>query len=126
MFALANAGEKIVLLDDLRESIGIGYITNSTSVNSTDEVEVQAVAAWSVVVNNFVLQTADIIGLPVCCYVIKTAFFCRSPGDRRPASNRQGHPWLIFWKLNRPPNGLPCPMGNSSRIKRQISERSKK
>jgi len=46
MFALADKGEKILLLDDLRETIGIGHIMNGTSVNSTDEAEVVAAAQY--------------------------------------------------------------------------------
>ncbi len=44
LFELAASGEKIILLDDLRETIGIGHIMNGTSVNSTDEDEVVAAA----------------------------------------------------------------------------------
>ena len=44
MFKLAAGGEKIILLDDPRETIAIGHILNGTSVNSTDEVEVVAAA----------------------------------------------------------------------------------
>lgn len=44
MFKLAAGGEKIILLDDPRETIGIGHIMNGTSVNSTDEAEVVAAA----------------------------------------------------------------------------------
>lgn len=43
-FALAESGEKIILLDDPRETIGIGHIMNGTSVNSTDEGEVEKAA----------------------------------------------------------------------------------
>lgn len=46
LFALAESGEKIILLDDLRETIGIGHIMNGTSVNSTDEAEVKAAADY--------------------------------------------------------------------------------
>jgi spermidine/putrescine transport system substrate-binding protein len=45
-FALADDGKKITLLDDLRETIGIGHIMNGTSVNSTDEAEVEAAAQY--------------------------------------------------------------------------------
>ncbi|MDO6723416.1 spermidine/putrescine ABC transporter substrate-binding protein [Celeribacter halophilus] len=45
-FALADEGKKVVLLDDLRETIGIGHIMNGTSVNSTDEAEVAAAADY--------------------------------------------------------------------------------
>jgi spermidine/putrescine transport system substrate-binding protein len=46
LFTLAESGEKIILLDDLRETIGIGHIMNGTSVNSTDEAEVKAAADY--------------------------------------------------------------------------------
>ena len=46
LFALAKKGEKIILLDDLRETIGIGHIMNGTSVNSTNEAEVKAAADY--------------------------------------------------------------------------------
>ncbi|MEG6509164.1 spermidine/putrescine ABC transporter substrate-binding protein [Methyloligella sp. 2.7D] len=45
-FALADKGKKVILLDDLRETIGIGHIMNGTSVNSTDEEEVAAAAQY--------------------------------------------------------------------------------
>jgi spermidine/putrescine transport system substrate-binding protein len=45
-FALAKDGSKVILLDDLRETIGIGHIMNGTSVNSTDEKEVKAAADY--------------------------------------------------------------------------------
>ncbi len=44
LFDLAASGERIILLDDSRETIGIGHIMNGTSVNSTDEAEVVAAA----------------------------------------------------------------------------------
>ncbi|MCT8997311.1 polyamine ABC transporter substrate-binding protein [Chelativorans intermedius] len=40
LFAVAEAGKKVILLDDPRETIGIGHIMNGTSVNSVDEEEV--------------------------------------------------------------------------------------
>ncbi|MAZ82015.1 MAG: ABC transporter substrate-binding protein [Hoeflea sp.] len=46
LFALADKGKKVILLDDLRETIGIGHIMNGTSVNSTDEAEVEAAADY--------------------------------------------------------------------------------
>ncbi len=46
--ALGEKGKKIILLDDLRETIGIGHIVNGTSVNSTDEAEVAAAAQYVV------------------------------------------------------------------------------
>ncbi|MGP9791903.1 ABC transporter substrate-binding protein [Roseinatronobacter sp. NSM] len=47
-FALGDAGKQIILLDDLRETIGIGHIMNGTSVNSTDEADVEAAAQYIV------------------------------------------------------------------------------
>lgn len=47
-FALAEQGKTVTLLDDLRETIGIGHIMNGTSVNSTDEDEVAAAAQYVV------------------------------------------------------------------------------
>ena len=46
LFALAESGKKIILLDDLRETIGIGHIMNGTSVNSTDAAEIKAAADY--------------------------------------------------------------------------------
>lgn len=46
LFALAENGKKIILLDDLRETIGIGHIMLGTSVNSTDEAEIKAAADY--------------------------------------------------------------------------------
>lgn len=45
-FALGAQGKKITLLDDLRETIGIGLIVNGKSVNSTDPDEVAAAADY--------------------------------------------------------------------------------
>lgn len=45
-FALGKAGQKITLLDDLRETIGIGLIMAGQSVNSTDPAEVEAAADY--------------------------------------------------------------------------------
>lgn len=45
-FALGDQGKKVIVLDDLRETIGIGHIMNGTSVNSTDEAEVTAAAQY--------------------------------------------------------------------------------
>ncbi|MDK3019238.1 ABC transporter substrate-binding protein [Pseudodonghicola flavimaris] len=47
-FALGAEGKKITLLDDLRETIGIGLIMNGNSVNSTDPAEVEAAADYIV------------------------------------------------------------------------------
>lgn len=46
LFALAESGKKIILLDDLRETIGIGHIMLGTSVNSIDEDEIKAAADY--------------------------------------------------------------------------------
>lgn len=46
LFEIAESGKKITLLDDPRETIGIGHIMNGTSVNSTDEEEVKAAAQY--------------------------------------------------------------------------------
>lgn len=91
LFRLAASGEKIILLDDPRETIGIGHILNGTSVNSTVEAEVVAAANvikenlknvsafsydsiplvqsgdvaaahWYVGANIFVQQTPDVLG----------------------------------------------------------------
>jgi spermidine/putrescine transport system substrate-binding protein len=91
LFELANSGEKIILLNDPRETIGIGHIMNGTSVNSTNEKEVVAAsnyvldhlknvsafsynsiplvqagdvaaAHWYVGANIFVQKTPDILG----------------------------------------------------------------
>ena len=45
-FALGEAGQKVTLLDDLRETIGIGLIMDGKSVNSTDPAEVEAAADY--------------------------------------------------------------------------------
>ena len=45
-FDLAKQDKKVILLDDLRETIGIGHIMNGTSVNSADEEEVKAAARY--------------------------------------------------------------------------------
>ncbi|MDN5882366.1 MAG: spermidine/putrescine ABC transporter substrate-binding protein [Nitrosospira sp.] len=46
LFDLAKNGKKIILLDDPRETIGIGLIMNGSSINSTDEDEVVAAADY--------------------------------------------------------------------------------
>lgn len=46
LFDLAKQGKKIILLDDPRETLGIGHVMNGTSVNSTDEAEVAAAADY--------------------------------------------------------------------------------
>jgi spermidine/putrescine transport system substrate-binding protein len=47
-FDLAAQGKTVTLLDDLRETIGIGHFMNGTSVNSTDEAEITAAAQYVV------------------------------------------------------------------------------
>ncbi|WP_121066292.1 ABC transporter substrate-binding protein [Chachezhania antarctica] len=47
-FALGKEGKKITLLDDLRETIGVGLIMGGNSVNSTDPAEVEAAADYIV------------------------------------------------------------------------------
>lgn len=47
-FALAEKGEKIIMLDDLRETLGVGLIMNGHSVNSRDEAEVSQAADYIV------------------------------------------------------------------------------
>ncbi|HBM61956.1 MAG TPA: ABC transporter substrate-binding protein [Citreicella sp.] len=47
-FALGSEGQKITLLDDLRETIGIGLIMTGSPVNSTDPAEVEAAADYIV------------------------------------------------------------------------------
>src|SRR3546814_773724 len=44
LFALAKRGKKIALLDDPRETLGIGLIMTGHSVNSTDDKEVSKAA----------------------------------------------------------------------------------
>jgi len=46
LFALAASGKKIILLDDLRETIGIGHIMLGTPVNSVDEAQIKAAADY--------------------------------------------------------------------------------
>jgi len=45
-FALADQGKRIIVLDDPRETLGIGHVMNGTSVNSVDEDEVVAAADY--------------------------------------------------------------------------------
>jgi len=47
-FALGSEGQKITLLDDLSETIGIGLIMTGSPVNSTDPAEVEAAADYIV------------------------------------------------------------------------------
>lgn len=63
-FALAEKGEKIILLDDLRETLGIGLIMNGHSVNSRDEDEVRQAADYIIErVGNISAFTYDSIPL---------------------------------------------------------------
>lgn len=45
-FTLAESGENVILLDDLRETLAIGLIMNGHSVNSRDEAEVEQAADY--------------------------------------------------------------------------------
>ncbi len=45
-FALPDNGKKITMLDDLRETIGVGLIKNGYSVNSTNGDELKEAEAW--------------------------------------------------------------------------------
>lgn len=44
-FALPDRGKKIIMLDDLRETIGVALILDGNSVNSTDSAELRAAEA---------------------------------------------------------------------------------
>lgn len=64
LFNLAKTGKKIILLDDPRETIGIGHVMNGTSVNSTDEDEVIAAANYIIdKIDNISAFTYDSIPL---------------------------------------------------------------
>jgi len=41
-FKLADSGEKVILLDDMRETLGVGLIVNGKSVNTGDRAELEA------------------------------------------------------------------------------------
>ncbi|MBR9883957.1 MAG: spermidine/putrescine ABC transporter substrate-binding protein [Oceanospirillales bacterium] len=45
-FALTEKGQKVTMLDDMRETLGVGLIMNGNSVNSTDPDELKAAAAF--------------------------------------------------------------------------------
>src|SRR5690625_111763 len=45
-FALADQDKRIIVLEDPRETLGIGHVMNGTSVNSVDEDEVVAAADY--------------------------------------------------------------------------------
>lgn len=45
-FAEAKAGKKVIMLDDMRETIGVGLIENGKSVNSTDRDDLKLAADW--------------------------------------------------------------------------------
>jgi len=45
-FAEAQAGKKVIMLDDMRETLGVGLIKAGKSVNSTDTAELQQAAEW--------------------------------------------------------------------------------
>ncbi|SDH84918.1 spermidine/putrescine transport system substrate-binding protein [Pseudomonas flavescens] len=45
-FAEAKAGNKVIMLDDMRETLGVGLIKDGKSVNSTDPAELKRAADW--------------------------------------------------------------------------------
>lgn len=45
-FAEARAGRKVILLDDMRETLGVGLIEHGKSVNSTDAADIRQAADW--------------------------------------------------------------------------------
>lgn len=45
-FAIPESGGKIAMLDDMRETLGVGLIVNGNSVNSDDRGEVEAAAEY--------------------------------------------------------------------------------
>lgn len=45
-FAEAEAGKKVILLDDMRESLGVGLIVNGHSVNSSSIEQIKQAADW--------------------------------------------------------------------------------
>jgi len=45
-FAEAKAGNKVIMLDDMRETLGVGLIKGGKSVNSTDPAELKQAADW--------------------------------------------------------------------------------
>ncbi|MEW6460100.1 spermidine/putrescine ABC transporter substrate-binding protein [Ectopseudomonas khazarica] len=45
-FAEAQAGKKVILLDDMRETLGVGLIKDGKSVNTTNAAELKQAADW--------------------------------------------------------------------------------
>ncbi|ARU89845.1 spermidine/putrescine ABC transporter substrate-binding protein [Pseudomonas sp. M30-35] len=45
-FAEAKAGKKVIMLDDMRETLGVGLIENGKSVNSTNRDDLKLAADW--------------------------------------------------------------------------------
>ncbi len=45
-FAEAKAGKKVIMLDDMREALGVGLIENGKSVNSTEPDDIKQAADW--------------------------------------------------------------------------------
>lgn len=45
-FAEAQAGKKVIMLDDMRETLGVGLIKDGKSVNSTEPAELKQAADW--------------------------------------------------------------------------------
>jgi spermidine/putrescine transport system substrate-binding protein len=45
-FAEAKAGKKVIMLDDMRETLGVGLIVNGKSVNSTDPADLKLAGDW--------------------------------------------------------------------------------
>ncbi|AOE87501.1 polyamine ABC transporter substrate-binding protein [Pseudomonas sp. TCU-HL1] len=45
-FAEAKAGNKVIMLDDMREALGIGLIKNGKSVNTTDPADLKQASDW--------------------------------------------------------------------------------
>ncbi|WP_282343996.1 spermidine/putrescine ABC transporter substrate-binding protein [Pseudomonas sp. PS02288] len=45
-FAEAKAGKKVIMLDDMRETLGVGLIVNGKSVDSTDLADIKQAESW--------------------------------------------------------------------------------
>jgi len=45
-FAEAKAGKKVIMLDDMRETLGVGLIENGKSVNSTNPADLKLAENW--------------------------------------------------------------------------------
>ncbi|HEJ1327409.1 ABC transporter substrate-binding protein [Pseudomonas aeruginosa] len=45
-FDEAKQGKKVILLDDMRETLGVGLIANGKSVNSTDSADIKLAEQW--------------------------------------------------------------------------------